>query len=160
MVALCAWEKQYDRREPWIRDAALATYAAGRAQNGWHAERLVFVETFRVELPIEWDYHVESHPDARRRLIALATAIIDAELAHMPGAFVGVAREKVEPLHYTWLARHVLLGQSPAEIVKDYTQYNDAAAVRMAIERTARLIGLKLRPLPRGRPRGRRNAHN
>ncbi len=64
--------------------------------------------------------------------------------------------EKRALTHFDWLALYQVKGWRPAKIADWYHEINEkgaeVSAIRMALQETARLIGLPLRPSRRGRP--------
>ena len=63
-------------------------------------------------------------------------------------------REKRGRAHFVWLVRFQVLGERFPDIARTPGEHRDVATVEKTVRRLAKRIGLKLRGLPKGRPRG------
>src|ERR1043166_193720 len=111
----------------------------------------------RVDWPMRgWNIETEPEQRFRERFNEAAKRwldryILERRVAGEQKKLTHVT-EKRRPEHYEWLALYQIARQSQQGIADQYKESRDA--VKSALERTAQLIGLKLRPGARGRPRG------
>lgn len=112
------------------------------------------------ETRLDWDPLIESRADAEARLSAEVLEELKKAMDRIEQSFqhAGAASPQVKRRveHFDWLARYQVLKESVSSIARDPRLASGASVdrktVRSAVQSTAALISVKLRPPTTGRP--------
>lgn len=172
--ALSTWQQRWKLTPRWCRERVVQAMAfwsrhptrprrlARVAGSFWWRPA---VDSVRREFVFEvsdrgWEPTVERRAAAEKRIRRgferHLRAYLDELEAFVRSRGLLEAPRKQEPHHFTWLARHVVLGETYAAIAATAGARTTVAAVKQAIGSLARFIDLPLRGKA-GRPRGARD---
>lgn len=162
------WDSRWNLYSAWSQMLAALTICEAATRRTQHEplpssfifrERLILYHTELADTPITasnlsvrikdaWNPRKEIRNDARQRILRL----VEAELDRIEAAVAAVSEPtptKIRPVHFEWLARYQLNGESYQDIARN-PGYNSRKklmrqSVTDAIESTAELVGLELR---------------